>query len=179
MDVDIITPPPPPRRFFLVPTHKSFFKYKRQLFEISERLKLVSVPFSCLLLDVGHLEKSPREKGCRRASCKAPRWDKGNTIGRVCIVQYRITLSLSFGQKDPWPWSGLRQKGTILLAFLRWPLDRGNRLLGVKWIRWEQTCRWTLSRSKTCLFSGVKTGLMWSPPSAWPYIRELEWDDWV
>ena len=28
------------------------------LFEISARLKLVSVPFSSLLLDIGHLEKS-------------------------------------------------------------------------------------------------------------------------
>ena len=28
------------------------------LFEIGARLKLVSVPFSSLLLDIGHLEKS-------------------------------------------------------------------------------------------------------------------------
>ena len=44
---------------------------------------------------------------------------------------------------------------------------------GVKWIRWEQTCRWTLNRAKTSFFSGVKTRLMWSPPSTWLNIREL------
>ena len=49
VDVDRITilhrPPPPP-------------SHKWQLFEISARLKLVSVPFSRLVLDIGHLEKS-------------------------------------------------------------------------------------------------------------------------
>ena len=44
-------------------------------------------------------------------------------------------------------------------------------LIGVKWNWWEQTCRWTLSRA------GVKTRLMWSPPIAWLYIRELAWDE--
>ena len=38
-----------------------------QLFEISARLKLVSVPFSSLLLDIGHAEK----RFPKRASCKA------------------------------------------------------------------------------------------------------------
>ena len=45
----------------------------------------------------------------------------------------------------------LRQKGAILLAFLRWPLSLWPRklLLGVKWSRWEQNCRSTLTQAKT------------------------------
>ena len=52
MDVDRITIlyPSLPISFF-VPIHNS------QLFEIKARLKLVSVPFSSLLLDISHLEK--------------------------------------------------------------------------------------------------------------------------
>ena len=32
-----------------------------------------------------------------RASCKALRWDKINTIHRVCIVQYMLPIFVSFG----------------------------------------------------------------------------------
>ena len=59
VDVDRITtlPPPPPPNFF--PTHNSFFNISDSYqFEISGRLKLVSVPFSRLVLYIGHLEKS-------------------------------------------------------------------------------------------------------------------------
>ena len=56
VDVDRITILPPLPFFFPYP---QFFVYhKWQLFEISARLKLVSVPFSSLVLDIGHLEKS-------------------------------------------------------------------------------------------------------------------------
>ena len=49
VDVDRITIP-----IFFIPTILCL----RQLFEISARLKRVSVPFSSLVLDIGHLEKS-------------------------------------------------------------------------------------------------------------------------
>ena len=62
--------PPPPPALPIFPTHNSFFNTS-QLFEISARLKLVLVPFSRLVLYIGHLEKSSR-----RASCKALGWDK-------------------------------------------------------------------------------------------------------
>ena len=62
-------------------------------------------------------------------------------------------ILVSFGYTDQSPWFGLRQKGTILFAFLRWPLSLW--LLGVKWIRREQNCRWTLTQAKT-----VKRGSM-------------------
>ena len=57
VDVDISTTPPPPRpvlMFLPLPT----ILLKWHLFEISARLKLVSVQLSSLLLDIGHLEKS-------------------------------------------------------------------------------------------------------------------------
>ena len=45
-------------RFFFVPTHNSLFHTSDGYFsEICARLKLVSMPFSSLLLDVGNLEK--------------------------------------------------------------------------------------------------------------------------
>ena len=44
---------------FNFPTHNSFFNTSDSYqFEISGRLKLVSVPFSSLVLYIGHLEKS-------------------------------------------------------------------------------------------------------------------------
>ena len=53
VDVDIITPLPPPAPMFFVPTHNSFFNISvTELFEISARLKLVSVPLSSLLLHI-------------------------------------------------------------------------------------------------------------------------------
>ena len=58
LDVDritILTPLPP----YFFPTHNSFFNTSDSYqFEISGRLKLVSVPFSSLVLYIGHLEKS-------------------------------------------------------------------------------------------------------------------------
>ena len=54
-----LPPSPSDRSFVFVPTHSSLFDiHKCQLFEISARLMLVSVSFSSLLLDAGHLEKS-------------------------------------------------------------------------------------------------------------------------
>ena len=47
-----------PPYFFFCPYPQFSLKHKWQLFEISARLKLVSVPFSSLVLDIGHLEKS-------------------------------------------------------------------------------------------------------------------------
>ena len=61
VDVDRITilipPHTPPPYFF--PTHNSFFNTSDSYqFEISGRLKVVSVPFGSLVLYIGHLEKS-------------------------------------------------------------------------------------------------------------------------
>ena len=57
VDVDRINILPPLPIFF--PTHNSFFNTSDSYqFEISGRLKLVSVPFSSLVLYIGHLEKS-------------------------------------------------------------------------------------------------------------------------
>ena len=59
MDVDRITillPRPPP---YFFPYHNSFFNTSDSYqFEISGRLKLVSMPFSSLVLNIGHFEKS-------------------------------------------------------------------------------------------------------------------------
>ena len=55
VDVDRITSPPP----YFFPTHNSFFNTSDSYqFEISGKLKLVSVPFSSLVLYIGHLDKS-------------------------------------------------------------------------------------------------------------------------
>ena len=52
-------PPPSDRPYFFAPTHSSLVITSDSLkFDISARLKLVSVPFGSLLLDIGHLEKS-------------------------------------------------------------------------------------------------------------------------
>ena len=60
VDVDRITILPPLPIFF--PTNNSFFNTSDSYqFEISGRLNLVSVPFSSLVLDIGHLEKSHPE----------------------------------------------------------------------------------------------------------------------
>ena len=57
VDVDTITIllPPPPLPIFSLPTIPCLTQV--ELFEISARLKLVSVPFSSLVLDIGHLVK--------------------------------------------------------------------------------------------------------------------------
>ena len=60
VDVDRITILPPLPIFFA--TNNSFFNTSDSYqFEISGRLNLVSVPFSSLVLDIGHLEKSHPE----------------------------------------------------------------------------------------------------------------------
>ena len=52
-------PPLPPSLYLLcLPTIFSLIQNKWQLFEISTHPKLVSVPFSSLLLDIGPLQKS-------------------------------------------------------------------------------------------------------------------------
>ena len=51
--------PPPPRPLFFFPTHNFFFNTSDSYqFEISGRLRLVSVLFSSLVLYIGRLEKS-------------------------------------------------------------------------------------------------------------------------
>ena len=57
VDVDGITLYPPPPFFLSLPTILSLIQVS-ELFETGAPLKLVSVPFSSLLLDIGHLEKS-------------------------------------------------------------------------------------------------------------------------
>ena len=57
-------------------------------------LSLVSVPFSSLLLDIGHLEKRFPER-----ISKALRLDNVVTIRKVCIVQYRIIFSFHFAKR--------------------------------------------------------------------------------
>ena len=52
MWTELLSNPAPAIVFWSLPTILSL------LFEISARLKLVSVPFGRLLLDIGHLEKS-------------------------------------------------------------------------------------------------------------------------
>ena len=56
---------------------------------------------------------------------------------------------------NPWPWSGLRQKGMLLLTFLRWPLHVSlwpwEQALQSQ-IRWKQTCRSILSQAKRSFF---------------------------
>ena len=87
VDVDRITILPPPPFLFFFPTHNSFFNSSdSSQFEISGSLKLVSVPFISLVLYI----RVTLRKVSRRVSCKALTWDKGITIPRVCIVQYRI-----------------------------------------------------------------------------------------
>ena len=87
-----------------------------QLFEISARLKLVSVPFSSLLLDIGHLQKRfPGEH--HESSEMGQSYYVSQSLHRP--ISYYIFVS--FGYTDQSSWSGLRQKGTILFPFLWWP----------------------------------------------------------
>ena len=89
----------------------------------------------------------------RRASCKALRWDKANTISRVCIIQYS-TLNRSMTVIGAENCSLLQGDHGLncCIRRLRWP----SRVLGVKSIRREQKCRWSL----TLAGSGVKTESM-------------------
>ena len=57
VDVDRITILLPPS-LFLVPIHNSLCNTSDNIFEMSARPKLVSVPFSSLLLDIGFLENT-------------------------------------------------------------------------------------------------------------------------
>ena len=60
MLTELLSNPPPPNFVLFVPTHNSLIKTSDR-FEISARLRLVSVPFSSLLLDIGYLERSFQE----------------------------------------------------------------------------------------------------------------------
>ena len=82
------------------------------LCEASARLTLVSVPLT-LAVYISFLVTL--RKVSQRALCKALRWDKVDTIRRVCIVQYS-TYSRSIRLRGSI--TGLKQKGGILLAFL-------------------------------------------------------------
>ena len=69
LEVEVLSYPSPSSslQFFFVLTLNSLFNTSDSYFsEISARLKFVLMPFSSLLLDIGHLEKVSR-----RASCKA------------------------------------------------------------------------------------------------------------
>ena len=111
------------------------------LFEASARLKLVSVPlaFAVYISFLVTLRNVSR-----RALCKALRWDKVDTIRKVCIVQYSTYSHFIWLNRSI---TGLKQKGTILLAFIGWPLSLGlgNKVLGVKSIGREHNCRLTLA----------------------------------
>ena len=107
------TPPPPSLFVFFVPTHNS-------LSNTSDKyLKSVRASswFRCHLAVYISLLVTLR-KVSRRASCKALRWGKVNTIRRVCIVQYRIVFSFHLAKRINHLYP-LRQNGTILFAFLR------------------------------------------------------------
>ena len=82
VDVDIITPPPPipppapsrPDVFFAL-TRNSFFNAgDTELFEISARLKLVSVPFSGLLLDFFFLYLAQQPPALHPSLCPLSNW---------------------------------------------------------------------------------------------------------
>ena len=110
-------PPPPSLFVFFVPTHNS-------LSNTSDKyLKSVRASswFRCHLAVYISLLVTLR-KVSRRASCKALRWGKVNTIRRVCIVQYRIVFSFHLAKRINHLYP-LRQNGTILFAFLRWPVS--------------------------------------------------------
>ena len=97
--------------FFFFSSYPQFsLQHKWQLFKIRARLKLAWLPFSSLLVTLVTLRKVSQ-----RATWKALRWDNVITIRRVWTVQYRIIL-VTFGWKDQSPCSGLRQKGTIIIA---------------------------------------------------------------
>ena len=58
MYTELLSYSPAPLPIFF-PTHNSFFNTSDSYqFEISGRLKLVSMPFSSLVLNIGHFEKS-------------------------------------------------------------------------------------------------------------------------
>ena len=133
---------PPPLPFFL--------------FEASARLKLVSVPltFAVYISFLVTLRKVSR-----RALCKALRWDKVDTIRRVCIVQYStysrfIWLNGSI--------TGLKQKRTIMLAFLGWPLSLWPRKQSsrgqIYWARAQSRVNFGLGQD--FFFLGVKAESM-------------------
>ena len=117
-----LTPPPPSPLLpslpiiFFCPYPQFSLWYMWQLFEISARLKLVSVPFSSLLLDIGHLQKRfPGEH--HESSEMGQSYYVSQSLHRP--ISYYILVS--FGYTDQSSWSGLRQKGTILFPFLWWP----------------------------------------------------------
>ena len=104
-----LTPPPfpspslPPYNFFC-PYPQFSLWYMWQLFEISARLKLVSVPFSSLLLDIGHLQKRfPGEH--HESSEMGQSYYVSQSLHRP--ISYYILVS--FGYTDQSSWSGLAE----------------------------------------------------------------------
>ena len=98
----------------------------------------------------------------QRASCKARRWDKVNTIRRVCIVQYRIAFWFQLTKRINHPDLGrVRQKDTILFAFLGWPLSLWPRKQvsksQISWTRAKMQVNFDPGQE---FFSGVKTKSM-------------------
>ena len=75
------SPLPPSLVILYAPTHNSLSNTNDNYLK---SVRAGSVPFSSSHFVIGHLS--------RRPSCKAMKWDKVNTICRVCIVQYRIVL---------------------------------------------------------------------------------------
>ena len=116
MWTELLSTPPPPRLFFVCPYPQFSIWYKWQLFEISARLKLVSVPFSGLLLDIGHLQK--RFPGEHHESSEM---GQSYYVSQCLHRPISYYILVSFGYTNQSSWSGLRQKGTILFPFLWWP----------------------------------------------------------
>ena len=86
---------------------------------ISGRLKLVSVPFSSLVLYIGHApwEKFPGEHHVKL-------WDGTKLLRFAESASSNIVLYSRFiWLNGSITLIGLREKGTILFAFLRWPLS--------------------------------------------------------
>ena len=72
----------------------------------------------------------------------------------ACVVYTKTIIHLSVGESGGY----LPSLRWIIVKFSRFiwlngsmtliRAETGNRLLGVKWITWEQTCRWTLTRAR-------------------------------
>ena len=63
----------------------------------------------------------------QRFFCLAPRAQFLPIRTSQPVKNIYIYILVSFGESDQSPWSGVRQKGIILFAFLRWPLSLWSR----------------------------------------------------